>query len=78
MGIITRVGEQIPVTVSHYPLWFRINEAPSDRKDKMEFNDTLGQSEMSTIDVLLKKFQEKAETLFPGTKATYEKATITR
>lgn len=42
VGTIKRVGEQIPATVSYYPLWFRINEAPSNNKDKMEFDDTPG------------------------------------
>lgn len=44
VGTIKRIGDQIHVCVSHYPLWFRINEAPRGDQEKIEFCDTLDRS----------------------------------
>lgn len=78
VGTITRVGEQIPAIVSHYPLWFRINEAPSGHLDKMEFNDTPDQSAVPNIKGLLKNLQMRADVLFPGMKIAEDKVKIVR
>ena len=77
VGIIMRVRDQQPAVISHYPLWFRINEAPSKWSDKMEFNEMLDKSAES-IKGLLRNIQARADVLFPGMKTTDEKITVTK